>query len=170
MNMNYLGIAAAILVFVSVVLPWWTIATSNQSYNISIYLYRASRDANGDYFDSPNTWYCQSALILLIIAGLTGLVGSIVSYRFRGMLAIGGSLVLASLVIFASGLQNFLSQSFAGGIGLFSQFQGDSGSVTTYLTFGFWTALVATILMFVAIIRRPKSSTNSTASVTRTAP
>jgi len=154
------------LCFVSVVLPWWTATTPTQLYNISIYLYRESWDARGDYFDSPNIWYCQYALILLIIAGLTALVGSIVSYRFRGILAVGGSLASASLVIFATGLQNSLSQSFPKSIGLFSNIQG----ITTYLTFGFWTALVATILMFAAIIRRPKSSTNSKASVTLTTP
>ncbi len=103
-----------------------------------------------------------AALILVIVGALLALAGSTMG-KGRAMLIGGGLLTLLSIIIFAVGLMNDLSgsgmQVVFPGIGLFSS-GGIAGLATwsTYLSFGFWLALVAAILMFVGSAWKPKET------------
>jgi hypothetical protein len=90
-----------------------------------------------------------------------GIVGSLI--RRTRMILVAGGLVLLSVIVFAAGLRDELSKSalITGYpiVGLFS-----SGIVaryfnyTTYLSFGFWLALLAAIVMLTASGRKSKMS------------
>jgi tellurite resistance protein TehA-like permease len=76
---------------------------------------------------------------------------------------VAGILALLSIIIFAIGLQGELSTAVpvAGlpEVGLFSSgsysLLGVSMDYSTYLTFGFWLALIAAIIAFVASTMHP---------------
>lgn len=155
------------MAFVSLALPWWVMAMSGSllsvsiSWNVSIYPYQVTTSYSGMMTAvSINLWYGTAALVLVLIGGLLGLVGSLVQ-RTRMILVIGGLLALLSIIIFAVGLGAELSNKpVVTGypiVGLFSS--GDFGgyfSYTTYLSFGFWLALVAAVLMLVASRKKPQ--------------
>jgi len=88
------------------------------------------------------------ALVLVLFSGLLGIVGSL-KLDSKGLLG-GGILALLSVIIFAVGLQIQLSTAEMT-LGLFSSGEG----YLTYLSFGFWIALVAAIVMFVASRKKP---------------
>lgn len=174
MRPNYIGIIGGILAFISLALPWWTMTISSGamgitvSGDVSIYPYRASVSALGMAMDIPmEIWFGWIALALIILGGILGLVGSIIPTRGKMVLALGGVFALLSIIVFAVGLQTELSKGFGipgtvtfPGIGLFSSGSFDIvsyGEITvtlsysTYLSFGFWLALIAAIIMFVAM-------------------
>lgn len=173
MKLNYIGIIGAILAFVSIALAWWTMAITatgeiTVSGDLSIWTYQAKLSMMGmtiDLVNPPigitplNLWFGYAALALVIIGGVLGIVGSVTALG-KKMLIGGGLLVLLSLIIFAVGLNNTLSAgplypSFPQ-VGLFTSGTLSGANYSTYLTYGFWIALVAMILMFVAIIIKPK--------------
>jgi len=91
-------------------------------------------------------------------------VGSlIVGKNGKMILVIAGILALLSIIIFAVGLQGEFSDltaaGYPGDIGLFSSgswsFMGATMDYSTYLTFGFWLALVAAILAFISLVKHP---------------
>ncbi|MEM2568143.1 MAG: hypothetical protein QXH20_06730 [Candidatus Bathyarchaeia archaeon] len=100
-----------------------------------------------------------------------GILGSIISGK-RTILTIGGILALLSVIIFAVGLQSELSQGMSippmgtgtpiqlPALGLFSSgtfsFMGATANYSTYLSFGFWLALIAAIIMLAAIKKAEK--------------
>jgi len=141
MKLNDVGIIGAILAFVSVALPWWTVSIFGATGNW--YLYNT-----GDYGIGLNLWYNWVASLVIILAGIIGAAGSIIP-NFKKMLIAGGILAFLSIIIFAVGLQTDLSSHNAI-VGIFS-----TGSYTTYLSYGFWLALVSGIIMSVAM-RYPK--------------
>lgn len=169
MKINYIGSVAAIIALISLVLPWWTMTISatigheTATGDLLIYLYKVTISGTEV---SMNLWFGTAALILLVIGGITGIVGSVIIVK-KGkiLLVVTGALALLSIIIFAIGLQNELSKAppipdFPL-IGLFS-----SGTFTyvdetpmqyfTYLTLGFWLALVAAILAFVSMLKHSK--------------
>ncbi|MEM0007007.1 MAG: hypothetical protein QXR89_01905 [Candidatus Bathyarchaeia archaeon] len=188
MKVNYVGIIGGILAFISLALPWWTMNMSISaggeipipgpySVDISIYPYKGTVSASimGIPISmdiSINVWYGWAALVLVVVGGILGILGSIISGN-KVMLVVGGILALLSIIIFAAGLQIELSQGMSippptgtgtplqlPALGLFS-----SGSFvlmdvpvnySTYLSFGFWIALIAAILMFVAMRKAEK--------------
>ena len=162
MKVNYIGIVAGILAFVSIALSWWTVsisATGITAPSYDLYLYQAGTIAGA----TLDTWFIWAALALVIVGGLITIVASVMA-KGKMILIGGGVLILLSMIIFAVGLNNALSP-LAGvlpGIGLFSSGSFSSGSVTvswsTYLSYGFWLALVAMILAFVAYVRHPKEA------------
>jgi hypothetical protein len=177
---NYLGIIGAILAFVSLVLPWWAMSVSGSasgiSYSGQLYLYpyqSTASELGHSVTVSANLWFGWTALVLVVIGGSLSLAGSVmygllfprdlIARGRRAVLAVGGVLVLLSIIVFALGLQNQLSGSLATGyptgVGLFSSssysFMGISVGYWTYLTFGFWLALAAAIIIFVAVTRKP---------------
>lgn len=171
MKLNYIGIIGAILAFVSIALPWWTMSMSATamevtfSADVSVYLYQASASAMGvSQTVTMELWFGWAALALVVLGGVLGIVGGAIPDKGKMVLVVGGILALLSIVIFAVGLQTELSKappvSGFPGVGLFSSgsynFMGASMNYSTYLSFGFWLALVAMILMFVAIIMKPK--------------
>lgn len=152
MKLNYIGIIGAILAFVSIALPWWTVSITYEtvSGSIDLYLYQMTAVGGATFLPMAELWFCWTALALIIISGLLGIVGSVTKYS-KMMYIGGGVLALLSIIIFVGGLQDKLSAT-GGYIGIFTS----TSMYSTYLTYGFWLALVAMILMFVAIIIKPK--------------
>ncbi|MEM3823502.1 MAG: hypothetical protein QXH87_01065, partial [Candidatus Bathyarchaeia archaeon] len=142
------------------------------SVDVSIYPYKGTVSTSmmgiPISLDIPmNVWYCWVALVLIVVGGILGILGSIMHVREKMVLAAGGALALLSILIFAVGLQSELSSGMSTPLpmgmgtlqlpelGLFSSgsfiFMDVPINYSTYLSFGFWLALVAAILMFVAI-------------------
>lgn len=151
------------MAFISLVLPWWSMTLTGGSYSgsLSIYPYQATVSSMGlSYTVNVNLWYAWTALALIIVGGLIGIAGSLLT-NGRPLILVGGLLVLLSIVIFAVGLQNELSQpsvaglrAYTGGTSLFSSSSFDAVNYVTYLSIGFWIALVSAIIMFAASARK----------------
>ena len=198
MKINYIGIVASIIAFISLALPWWIMAMSvtgeymgtqeTMSADVSLYTYDARSsvkimivetrvETSKSIVDGFSIWYGYTALALIAIASFTGIVGSlIVGKNGKMILAVTGILALVSIIIFAVGLQSELSRlnKTAGEtlpdfaelslvplpqLSLFSSnsysFMGVSLSYSSYLTFGFWLALIAAITAFTSLGKHP---------------
>lgn len=171
---NYLGIIGSILAIITIVFPWWTIGISYSGFEtsysgqLSVYLHQATATAPGISMTvSMNLWFGWTALAFVIIGGLLGLIGSVIASGRRPVLALAGILVLLSIIIFAAALQSQISNgslansypiSYPASKGLFSSgsygYAGTSINYSAYLTFGFWLAVVAAIIMFVGLTRK----------------
>jgi hypothetical protein len=141
MKLNYIGIVGAIIAFVSIALPWWTESAGGLSYDLKLY------DA-GILGATLNYWYGWVALLFVVLGGVLGLAGSVMSNGKRIVMG-GGMLALIAIIIFPVGFQMDLMRLNAT-ISIFN-----SGTVSAYLSYGFWLALVAAIIMLVAM-RYPK--------------
>lgn len=148
---NYIGIIAGILAFISIALPWWTYTVSlgEISAEMSIYLYQIQSSL-------PTTitleWYAWAALALIIIGGLLAIVGSVIATMGKKIIIVGGIIALLSIIIFAVGLMTDSQFSgLPGGNALF----GSGTGYSYYLSYGFWIALVAAIIAFVAYAKHP---------------
>jgi hypothetical protein len=152
-----IGIIGAIIALIGLALPWWTYVQT-PSYSYSIYLYQTTAHIGGASVIGPmNLWYGWVAFVLLVLGALFGIAGSLI--QARAILVIGGILPLLSVIIFAAGLQNQLSSTSGGsGIGLFSTGSFFVYSYTTYLSFGFWFALIGAIVMLAALLKKPKAA------------
>jgi hypothetical protein len=160
---NIIGIVGGILAFISLALPWWTMSVSSFgiSVGVSVYPYMAGASEIG-LSTGISLWYGWVALTLIIVGGLLGIVGSVKPDK-RKLLLVGGVLALVSIIIFAVGLQlDFLSIPSTEVSPALALFGGSSISVSgydisyfAYLSFGFWIALVAAIVMFVASRKKP---------------
>lgn len=160
MKLNIIGIIGAVIAFISSTLPWWAISLSimGTPFSDTMYLYQT-----GDFGYVLSLWYVWAAFALVILGGLLGLAGSIVP-KGKMLLIGGGVLALLSIIIFAVGLQTDLSSSGAP-FGLFSSSSSGTGYITsysTYLSFGFWLALVSFIVMLVASFRKLPQTIPST--------
>jgi hypothetical protein len=166
---NIIGIVGGILAFVSLALPWWTLSMSSTimgmsvSVDVSVYPYQATASALG--FSVPadiGIWYGWVALAFVLIGGLLGIVGSVKLDKAK-LLTIGGVLALLSIIIFALGLYLELAKAPPAegfpAVGIFASgsynYEGTSMNYSAYLSFGFWLALVAAIVMFVASRKKP---------------
>jgi hypothetical protein len=159
-----LGLIGGVIAFISLVLPWWSMTLSlgiSYSESVSIYPYQVTVSAMG--FSSTvslNLGFGWAALDLIIVGGILGIAGSLFT-KGRIAILVGGLFALLSIIIFAVGLQSELSQPLATGFpqtGLFSSGTYGSGlgsaNYATYLSYGFWIALVSAIIMFVASARK----------------
>ena len=181
-----MGIVGGILAFVSLVVPWWTVSVDVHTAvgsvfmgQASVYLYQATAVATvaGSTNSEPvfmNLWFGWVALALVVIGGWLGLAGSVTKrVQGRTLLALSGSLIIFSIIVFAAGLQYQITDgTWASGfptglgIGLFSsgshQFDifGSSENYFSYLSFGFWLALVAGVMMFMALRRKSDGATS----------
>jgi hypothetical protein len=106
-----------------------------------------------------NIWYGWAALVFMVIGSISAMAGSILSNGKR-MLIGGGALMLLAIILFVAGLQSELSQtaviaSFPK-MGLFSSgsfmWQGNyfEARYNSYLSLGFWIALLGVVLILVA--------------------
>ena len=135
------------------------------SADVSVYPYQTSSSAIGaSQTVTMELWYGWAAFTLIVIAGIAGIVGSvIVGKTGKIILIVAGILALLSIIIFAAGLQSELSKappvSGFPEVGLFSSgswsFMGVSMDYSSYLTFGFWLALIAAILAFISLLKHP---------------
>lgn len=150
MKLNYIGIVGGLLAFVGLFLPWWTVTAGALGINLSvdIYLYQVSGLGASIGIPVEQGWFMWLALVLILIGGLFGIIGSL-KYGRKWLLS-GGILALLSVIVFAVGLQIELSTAEST-IGLFSLGEGYS----TYLSIGFWLALVAAIIMLFASMKKP---------------
>jgi len=171
LKINYIGIVAGIIAFISLALPWWTMTMSAEamgmkiSADVSVYPYQATASAIGvSQTVTMELWFGWAALALIIIAGVAGTVGSvIVGKNGKMILVVAGIFALLSIIIFAAGLQSELSKeapvSGFPEVGLFSSgsysFMEVSMGYSAYLTFGFWLALVAAIIAFISLLKHP---------------
>jgi len=172
LKINYIGIVAGVVAFISLALPWWTMTMSAEaggmtmSMDVSIYPYQARTSVMGvSQTFNMELWFGWAALALIALAGIAGIVGSVlVAKTGKTLLMVAGILALLSIIIFAVGLQGELSTAVpvAGlpEVGLFSSGSFDFGAgifmdYSTYLTFGFWLALIAAIIAFVASTMHP---------------
>jgi hypothetical protein len=142
MKLNYVGIVGAIIAFVSIALPWWTYSESGVSFDLKLY--------DQGSLTTLNIWYGWVALLLVVIGGLLGLAGSVMSNGKKIVLG-GGILTLIAIILFPVGLQADLMRLNLP-FGVFFSGTVYSASVSTYLTYGFWLALVAAIIMLVAML------------------
>lgn len=168
MKLNIVGIIGGVIAFISLVLPWWTMAVSvsglgvSASADVSIYPYLARASSAGTSITAQvNIWYGWVALVLIVIGGLLAIAGGALQ-KPRTVFVAGGILALLSTIIFALGLQNELSnQAIVPGWPTVSLFSSGSVSLyfsyTTYLSYGFWLALVAGIIMLVASMKKPET-------------
>lgn len=171
LKLNYIGIIAAIIAFISLALPWWTMAMSAEAMgvkinaDVSVYPHIATASAMGQSQTvAMDLWFGSVALALILMAGVLGIVGSLlVGKNGKIILVAAGILALLSIVIFAVGLQGELSESAPVSgfpvVGLFSSgsysLMGTSMDYSCYLSFGFWLALIATILAFISLLKHP---------------
>ncbi len=151
MKINYIGLIGAILAFISIVLPWWTLTTTIEiTTSADLYLYQPSGTFGAVVLTTDEAWFCWAALALIIVAGVLGIVGSATGYGKKILIG-GGAFALLSIIIFAVGLQ---MSSLGANYGLFAT----GLDYSAYLSYGFWLALVAMILMFAAIVLKPKET------------
>jgi hypothetical protein len=167
LKINIISIIGAIIALIGIVLPWWTmnvtvVATGvNLPYSRSIYLYQTTTTVSGTTVTGQTSlWYGWAAFVFLVLGALVGIAFSFIQ-RARIMVAMGGILTLLSVTVFAVGLQKDVSTStiYPPGAGLFSSGNFFGSNFTTYLSFGFWLALVGAIVMLVASLRKPKTTT-----------
>ena len=121
MKINYIGIVAGIIAFVSLALPWWTMTVSGEAMgteigaDVSVYPYKATAHAHEDAgtWNEPvnmDLWFGWVALVLIGEAGIAGIVGSVIVGKIgKIILIVAGILALLSIIIFVAGLQYNLS-------------------------------------------------------------
>ncbi len=136
------------------------------SSDVSIYPHQATASAMGTSATvAVDLWFGQAALALIVIAGIAAIVGSLIIGKTGKMiLTVAGILALLSIIIFAAGLQGELSKappvSGFPEVGLFSSgswsfIGGASMNYQSYLSFGFWLALIAAIIAFISLGKHP---------------
>jgi len=165
LKQNIIGIVGVIIAFISLALPWWwargpSVFGTSYTY-VSIYPYQATvSDAGTAVTGQLDIWYGWAAFALIVVGGLLGIAGCLIQGA-RRILSVGGVLALLSIIVFAAGLQNELSNKLVlpwwSTVGLFSSGTYLGFNYTTYLSFGFWLALVGAIIMLAASLRKPQS-------------
>ena len=159
------------MAFISLLLPWWVMTMSAEamgikvSTDVSVYPHQATASTMGmSATVAMELWYGQAALVLIVIAGIAAIVGSLIIGKTGKMiLIVAGILGVLSIIIFAAGLQGELSKappvSGFPSVDLFSSgswnFSGMRLDYSCYLTFGFWLALVAAILAIISLLKHP---------------
>ena len=150
-RLNYLGILGGVVAFVSLVMPWWTVTASvpatglgTTAMDFPLYLYNGSAGflANPPQVISLDPWFCWLTLALVALAGILAVVGSVRPGKGKRILILGGVTALLSLVVFGVALQYELS-TMGSGVDLFSSVVAAWGTLSAYLSFGFWGGLIA---------------------------
>lgn len=138
MKLNVLGLIAAILAFITIILPWYSDSVSNYSLLDFFNIASSVGFAGG-------TVLILATLVLIVIGGLIGLFSSfVIGKKGRIFLTVAGVLVILSPIVFAVRVMDV-------GLPLF----GSYGGASVYVSFGFFLAVVAAILIFVSLRRHP---------------
>ncbi len=183
MKVNYFGIIAAVLALASLALPWFSVTMTAYGEPIKMqftsYLWQIQGTVNGVSATAfPNVWFVWGALALTVVVAVACLAGSFFAGR-KGLLLllVAGILALLAMVVFGAGL---LSSNYANAdsepasvMGLFSSnafgITVDSAmqysyDFVWYLSYGFWLAIGAAIMGFVAAAA-PSLMSKKTAAV-----
>jgi len=174
LKLKYVGLAGGAIAFVSLLLPWWTMAISwtanifgtqmTQSMELNVYPYKSGLSV-GSRVTLPvdiNLVSGTVVVLLVVIGGLLGITGSLIKQRSSMIIAVGGMLVLLSAALFIVNMHSELLRSEplaveVPRVGLFST--GTFGvaftrSYSAYLSFGFWLALVGGAITLIASTAR----------------
>lgn len=158
---NFVGIVGGIIAFISIALPWWTMTqTSNLfgttiSMSVNLYLYRV----NATLFDfevGAKLWFGWTAFALMLACGILGIIGSI--RRNSDILFAAAASAMSSIAIFTVGLLKELPempfmQESPKALFYFGTYGNSPFSFSIYLSFGFWLALTACIIMVITSAR-----------------
>ena len=161
MKVNYLGIIAGVIVLTCLLLPWYTVTTTNttptgttETTSFTVYLYQVTTTVNGvEQATQLHVWLGLSTLILLSVTGVGCIVGSLRNGRKgRLMLVFTGILALVSVMTFGLALhQNNLAPQFSVPDYTASTFR----SGTWQMASGFWIALSAGVLNLISLPTHP---------------
>jgi len=146
---NLLGVVSAILAFNSLALPWWVV----DGRVLDPLIFPWGQD--GVSMGALGWWYwitefnydkaMYAAVAFILISGVLALLGClVVGRKGRFLLFTAGLFAVLSVVTFAGTLQSFLQS-----LKVIQQIFG----FERYLSFGFWAALAAAILAFIASFR-----------------
>ncbi|MDH5443857.1 MAG: hypothetical protein OEY99_08080 [Aigarchaeota archaeon] len=157
---NLLGVASAIMSFNSLALPWWVWLKGTDYFLLFPWGDEVVAAAPpGWRWKFLNTSAIQAALAFILISGILVLVGSlVVGKRGRILLVVAGIFAVLSIGIFAVGLESSPIIWYPGVPRIFYSSMHafyPSDRWLAYLSFGFWTALVAAILAFIASLKCP---------------
>jgi hypothetical protein len=168
LKLNYIGVVASVLAFVSLLLPWFTVTMTSVDESIKMdftaYLYQIQGTVNGVSASSfANVWFVWGALSLIALTAFSCLAGSILTGR-KGqiLLLMAGIFALLSAVVFGAGLLNSSYANEPASVrGLFSSnafpittetAMENSYDLTWWLSFGFWLTIVGAIMAFVGAV------------------
>ena len=151
MKLNLIGLISAILAFISIVLPWYSI-TGIYNEHASLLTIVSTIGTYGGAAAGV-LWFIWVALALIIIGALLGLVGSLViGGRGKSLLTVGGILVILSPIIFAIG---WVTSPLGSVLPLFGSWTIYNYTLTVFASFGFFLAFVAAILMLISTRKHP---------------
>jgi len=155
MKQRLLGVLAAAIAFVSLVLPWWVLKMSiaQQTIDVVFYPWGVSGNLSDILGSAAELWWAYLTMALVIVGGVLELIGVLVIEKGRKtLLSASGLLSLLSLVVFTTGLTSTLSRKFPG-VTIFYFGPYFLWHISAYLSLGFWLELIASILSFVASSR-----------------
>jgi len=138
LKLNAVALIAAILAFISIVLPWYSDSVSNYSLLDFFNIASSVGFAGG-------TVLILATLVLIVIGGLIGLFSSfVIGKTGKRLLIVGGVLVILSPIVFAVRVMDV-------GLPLF----GSYGGASVYVSFGFFLAIIAAIVTFFSTGKHP---------------
>ena len=149
MKLNVIGLIAALIALISIILPWYSFSYSFITVNLSLWDFMSGFGGLGLGAITAQTGLLIGALALLVIGGLLGLLGNfIIGSRGKTLLAIGGILVILAPIMFAAAL-------VSSGLPLFGSLSAGDYTISVYISFGFFLAFIAAILMFISLRKHP---------------
>lgn len=140
---------------------WAEVTGGIETVDVLVYPFEATAKGMGvSDTVAMDLWFGRAALALIVIAGIVGIVGSLIIGKIgKVILVVAGILALLSIIIFAAGLQGELSEGavVAGfpEVGLFSSGSFMGLDYVAYLCVGFWVALAAAIIAFISSLKHP---------------
>jgi len=167
---NYLAIIGGIMALASLALPWWTMTVSANEIDTSVNVYPHSAIVNGKMVKLSVTqlMFGWAALVFAVIGGFVGVIAGALpnkAKRYYGRRLNFGSLGFFSVVLFAIVLQRellddslgigALNVSLLGSGQLYFADYGINANYFAYLSYGFWLALAAAIILFFAFRNKP---------------
>ena len=157
MRVNLIALVAGVVAFVSIALPWWILEIGNVE-TVTWYLWGPTDPVPAGEYNYGLGVYVSLALIA--VAGILALVGGFkVEEKGRNLLRTSGVLGVCSVVVFAIVMHLWVNNVFINVDSLFySGAYGGGYNANAYLYLGFFVAIVAAALSFVAYVFYPKST------------
>lgn len=165
-KINFIAIAAGVIGLLSVIFPWWSISSKVLDLSYSLNLYGASgtafpgSDTTEQFFrnlDAVGSIVGLISLLLVLVGSLISLSSSV--YLGKKSLVAGGILIILGVALYVVFLNLLLRTADTGWPEPLSKL-GLSGSekdvMSWGLSIGFYLAIVAGILSFVAMVVHDK--------------